>query len=545
MKSFAARTQKISSLFPSTGVLMNTDSVPTKGRIARALDWLERVGNKLPDPVLLFVFGLLGVWVLSALLAQVQFSEIDPSSITKDNPNGSPLRVNNLLTGTALASFLSNIVKMFTGFHALGVVLVAMLGVGVADRAGMVNAVIKKLLAVTAKSLLTPMLLFVALISHTAADAGYVLVIPLGAAVFAAAGRHPLAGLAAAFAGVSGGFSANFLVSGLDPMLAGLTQVGVNMVDKTHTVNPLCNLFFTMSSGLLIIGLGWFLTDKVIEPRLKHMPIDGEFNGDLSKGQMTKAESRGLVMALGAMLLGVLVLFVWAWPADSALRAPNGSLTSVSPPAPLMGAIVPLIFLLFLIPGVVFGYFAGTFKGHRDVIKAMSSTMSDMGYYLVMAFFVALFIDAFGKSNIGVLVALKGANALRDTGASAPVTIVGVIFLTATVNLLIGSASAKWSLLAPVFVPMLMMLGISPELTQAAYRVGDSSTNIITPMMPYFPLIVTFAQRHCKSAGLGTIISLMLPYSALFLLGWTVFLLLYWQLGIPLGIQAGFEWPPK
>lgn len=506
----------------------------------RALDTLERVGNKLPDPAVLFVIGLLAVWVLSKLLAPIQFAELNPK-------DGTPIRVADQLTGPALAAFLSNMVTTFTGFHPLGVVLVALLGVGVAEAAGFINACIKSMLAITPRALLTPMLILVGLVSHTAADAGYVLVIPMGGVLFYAAGRHPLAGISAAFAGVSGGFSANFMVSGIDPLLAGLTQVGVDVLDKSYKVNPLCNWWFTSASCVVIVLLGWYLTDRVIEPRLAATPVDGDPSDMPKREETTPAERRGMRAGLAAMAAGAGLLALWALPGDSAMRAPPtvegqpGSLTAFA--APLMKSIVPLIFFLFLIPGLVHGYVSGTFKSHRDVIKGMSHAMGTMAYYLVMVFFAALFIAAFNQSNIGALLAIKGANALKASGAPDVVTIVGIILLTTSVNLLVGSASAKWALLAPIFVPMLMQLGISPEMTQAAYRVGDSCTNIITPMMPYFPLVVVFCQRYVKGTGIGTLTSLMLPYSLTFLVCWTIFLLVYWKLGIPLGIAAPYVYP--
>jgi aminobenzoyl-glutamate transport protein len=239
--------------------------------------------------------------------------------------------------------------------------------------------------------------------------------------------------------------------------------------------------------------------------------------------------------------VGLLLLALAAWPEGSPLRAPGGAISAFD--APLMRAIVPLIFLLFLVPGIVYGVVAGTVRTHRDVIEGMSRAMSTMGYYLVLTFFAALFTDAFRQSNLGALVALEGASALRALAVPPRITIVGIILLTAVVNLLVGSASAKWALLAPIFVPMLMQLGISPELTQAAYRVGDSTTNIVTPLMPYFPLIVVFCQRYVRGTGIGTLLSLMLPYSVVLLLGWTAFLLAYWALGLPLGIQGPYTYP--
>jgi len=245
--------------------------------------------------------------------------------------------------------------------------------------------------------------------------------------------------------------------------------------------------------------------------------------------------------ATGVMVVGLALLWIASAPQDSPLRAPNGEITSFS--APLMQSIVPLIFLLFLIPGTVYGYAAGTFKRSKDVIDAMTKAMHQMSYYIVMAFFCALFIAAFGTSNLGALLAVKGANFLRELALPAGFTIVGIIFLTGFVNLAVGSASAKWALLAPIFVPMLMQLGISAELTQAAYRVGDSTTNIITPLMPYFPLVVVYCQRYVKGLGIGTLVSIMLPYSIFFIVLWSAFLLVYWGLGIPLGLQAPYTYP--
>lgn len=515
------------------------DATGTSEKIGRTpvewlLDRIERVGNALPDPAVLFVIALIMVWVASAWLSGVTFAEINPT--TKE-----PVRIENLLTGPSIAAFLANMVKSFTDFPPLGVVLVAMLGVGVAEASGLVHVGLKELLRFTPEILLTPMLLLVAVISHTAADAGYLLVIPIGGVMFHAAGRHPLAGIACAFAGVSGGFSANFIPSGIDPLLAGLTESGVLVVDPDRKVNALCNLYFTAASSMLVILVGWYLTDRIVEPRLRNTPFSNDEASDDSVGEVTTRERVGLISAIAVALVGAIALILWCLPMDSPMRA-EGSLTSVKPPAPLMGSIVPLIFLFFFFPGIVHGYVSGRFKSHRDVIGGMKKAMESMGYYLVLVFFAALFINAFSRSNLGLLLALKGAALLESMKASDAMTIIGLIFITAFVNLFVGSASAKWALLAPIFVPMLMLRGVSPELTQAAYRVGDSSTNIITPMMPYFPLVVVFCQRYVKHAGVGTLGSLMLPYSITFLILWTVFLLGYWMLGIPLGIDASYTY---
>jgi aminobenzoyl-glutamate transport protein len=528
---------------------MDTPKAPASGSrsfLDKALGAIERIGNKLPDPALLFVFVLLATWAVSALLSGREFQIVDPDTkelVTLLDPRSKlPLVVQNQLEPKAMVAFLSGMVSTFMNFAPLGVVLVALLGVGVAEHTGLINAGLKKMLAVTPAMLLTPMVILVAIVSHSAVDAGYVLVIPLAAVIYHAAGRHPLAGIAASFAGVSGGFSANPIPSSIDPLLQGFTQAAAKIIDPARDVNPLCNWYFTGASTLLIMLIGWYITDKVIEPRLRSLPVDGE-GAEMPKMEGLRAEeSRGLIAAALAMLVGV-ALLVWAcWPQTSPLRDPNTQeLGSMN--APLMKIIVPLIFVLFLFPGVVYGMVAGTVKSHRDVIKGMSKSMSGMGYYLVMAFFCSLFLDAFGKSNLGALLALKGASFLRELGMPSQLTVVGIIGLTASVNMLIGSASAKWGLLSPIFVPMLMQLGLAPELTQAAYRVGDSCTNIVTPLMPYFPLVVVFCTRYVKNTGIGTLISIMLPYSLSFLTLWTLFLLGFWALGIPLGQNGYYVYP--
>ena len=505
------------------------------GFVSRLLGKIETIGNKLPDPAMLFLISLFIVWGLSALLAPVEFADLDPRT-------GEPLDVQNLLTGSALAAFLSNMVTIFTSFAPLGVVLVAMLGVGVADAAGYFNTSIKLLLGKTSTALLTPVVVLVGLISHSAVDAGYVLVIPLGGIIFYAAGRHPLAGIAAAFAGVSGGFSANPVPSALDPLLQGFTQPAAQLIDPSILINPLNNYFFTAISSLLIIALGWFITDRVIEPRLNATtPVDSDAEEAPDMGTITPRERKAFWWATGVLVLGLGILTLTLLPEDSAFRDETGSLNSFS--APIMQSIVPLIFLLFLIPGVVYGFVAGVFEDSKGVVDAMSKAMQGMGYYIVMAFFCALFVHAFGASNIGALLAVKGANLLQALALPGSVTVVGIIFLTAFVNLFVGSASAKWALLAPIFVPVLMQVGISPDLTQAAYRVGDSSSNIITPLMPYFPLVVVYCQRYVKETGIGTLTSLMIPYSIAFLVAWSAFLILYWVIGIPLGLSASYVYP--
>ncbi|NNC77950.1 MAG: AbgT family transporter, partial [Woeseiaceae bacterium] len=376
------------------------NAAPTTGFLAT----VERVGNKLPDPAMLFV-GLLGiVWILSWLLSYISFDVIDPRS-------GEAIVVINQLSGTSITAFLTGLVTNFVTFGPVGTVLVAMLGIGVAEHSGFITTGIRALLNVTAKWLLTPMVILVGIVSHSAVDAGYVLVIPLGGVIFYAAGRHPLAGIAAAFAGVSGGFSANFVPSSLDPLLQGLTQGGAQLLDPSIEVNTLNNYFFTTASSVLIVSLGWWITDRIVEPRIASVPIDGDAEDLPEMHDLRDNERKGLTWSLIAMFVGILLLglsigFDWLpW------RDAEGRLASFS--APLMRSIVALIFILFLLPGIVFGYVSGSFKSSKDMIEGMTHAMHSMAYYLVIMFFIAQFVYAFGASNLGTLLALEGAEVLK------------------------------------------------------------------------------------------------------------------------------------
>ncbi len=501
----------------------------------RMLDTVEKVGNKLPDPAVMFFGLLIIVWVASFLLSGVQFDAVHPLT-------GEQVGVTNLLAGDQMAHFLANMVNTFMGFAPLGVVLVAMLGVGVAERSGFINVAIKLMLNVTPKALLTPVLILVAIVSHTAVDAGYVLVIPLGGVIFYAAGRHPLAGIAAAFAGVSGGFSANFVPSAIDPLIQGFTQSAAQILDPSIQLNTLNNYFFTSVSSIIVVLVGWYLTDRVIEPRLiANSKVDGDQEGMPVLDDVTSRDRKAFYAGVLTMVAGLGVLLWASLLENTPLADATGELASFS--APLMQMIVPLIFLLFVLPGIVHGYISGNFTNSQDVIGAMTKSMEGMSYYVVMAFFCALFIKAFGDSNLGTLLSIKGAGFLSSLELSGGVTMVGIILLVAFINLFIGSASAKWALIAPIFVPMLMQLGYSPDLTQAAYRVGDSVSNIITPLLPYFPLIVLYCQRYVKNTGIGSLAAMMLPFSLTLLVVWSAFLIIFWTLGIPLGFQASYAYP--
>lgn len=499
--------------------------------IDRALGVIERVGNRLPDTVFLFLLALLLTWGCSWLLASVKFELIDPRT-------SAPLVIHNQLEVGSLTTFLTRMVEVFTGFPPLGLVLVALLGVGVAEKTGLIGALLRAVLSFTPGVLVAPMVILAGLLSHTAADAGYVLVIPMGAAIYRAAGRHPLAGVAAAFAGVGAGFAANLIPSSIDPLLQGFTQSAARIVDPAYEVNPLCNWTFLAVSSVWITLVGWFIGTRFVESRVAKVVVDPDSDAVGVGGALSVMEKRGLVVAIASGLAGTLALAWWASLPESSLRGIKGGLTESG--APLMKAIVPLIFLATFVPGVVYGYVSGSARNHREIIKGMSQAMSSMGYYLVMAFFAAQFLDAFARSNLGALIALQGASVLRAMDLPPQVTVLAAIALASTINLLIASSSAKWALLSGIMVPMMMQVGIAPELTQAAYRIGDSCTNALTPMNYYFPLVVVVAQKYVRSAGIGTLVSLMLPYSLAFLVAWSALLLAFWGLDIPLGIASRY-----
>ena len=530
----------------------------SKGLINKFLNGIEWVGNKLPAPALLFFYSMLLIMVISWPLSYMDFS------FTLTNSSGESVvqteKVYNLLSGEKLLYFLTDFVRIFVTFAPLGVVVVGMLGIGIAERTGYVNVALQKLLNITPKKLLTPMVLFVAMLSHFAADAGYIVVIPIGGILFYAAGRHPVAGIAAAFAGVSAGFSANMIPATNDILLQGITQSAARIVDPEYTVNVLSNWAFGSASVFFLMAVGWFVTDKIVEPRLQRVKIDDDAQIEGSHGTDTDAsgqvvrqaagehkavtakESRAFWISSFVMMAVLAVFVVWAYPTDSLLRH-EGSLTSAG--APLMKSIVAIIFITFIIPGIVYGFLVGYYKKADDIITSLTENMRDMSSFLIMMFFCAFFIEAFSQSGLGRLIALAGAETLQGLNVGPKTTVVLAILFIASINLFIGSASAKWVLLSPILVPMLMHLGIAPELTQAAYRVGDSTTNIISPLMTYFALVVVYCQRYVKSTGIGTLISIMIPYTIAFLISWIIFLLIWWGLGLPLGIEGHYYYTPS
>ena len=516
-------------------------------RMQRFLKGVEWLGNLLPHPVILFVWMSVFLLVLSALLSYLGVSVIDPRPVgAKGRSEDGIIQVVNLLNGEGLARIVENLVTNFTGFVPLGTVLVALLGVGIAERSGMISAALRGLVLNAPRKMVTFTVVFAGIMSNTAAELGYVVLIPLAAVIFHSLGRHPLAGLAAAFAGVSGGYSANLLLGTVDPLLSGITQEAARIIDPAYTVGAEANWYFMVASTFLISGLGYFVTEKIVEPSL------GEYNPheaddptvlDTKIESVTALEKKGLIWAGLSMLVFCLLLAWTIVPADGILRNAETGLISGSP---FLHGIVVFIFVFFAIPGYLYGKITGSLKNNQDVVDAMSHAMSSLSIYIVLVFFAAQFTAFFNWSNLGSVMAVSGATFLNDIGLTGPLLLIGFILICGVVNLMLGSASAQWAVTAPIFVPMLMLTGYAPEMIQAAYRIGDSTTNIITPMMSYFGLIMAVALRYKKGTGVGTLMAMMLPYSIIFLIGWvTLFCIWVFVLGLPVGPGSETFYPAR
>jgi aminobenzoyl-glutamate transport protein len=503
-------------------------------RINRFLLVVERLGNLLPHPVTLFFLLAVGVLLLSGLLSWLEVGVPDPRS-----PDAR-IEVISLLSPYGLRMIMENMVDNFSSFVPLGTVLVTMLGVGVAEASGLLSTAIRSLVLFAPKRLLTFAVVLAGVLSNTAAEMGYVVLVPMAGFLFLAVNRHPIAGMAAAFAGVSGGYSANLLIGTIDPLLAGITQEAARFLDPDYVVHPAVNWYFMGASTFLVAGIGTWVTHRLVEPTLGR--YDGNF-ADLGSAQaedylkpLTSAEKQGLFGALVAILVLVGITASTILPAGGILRNPE---TGDILRSPFMSGMVVLLLLFFLIPSIVYGRITGSIRHDRDVIEGMSGAMAKLSLYIVLVFFAAQFVAFFRWTNLGEILAVTGANFLIYIGLDNPLIFLPFILMCGFVNLMLGSASAQWAVTAPIFVPMLMTLGFSPEVIQAAYRIGDSTTNIITPMMSYFALILAFASRFDRRIGIGTIISTMLPYSVCLLVGWILFFYLWvFILGLPVGPGA-------
>jgi aminobenzoyl-glutamate transport protein len=504
---------------------MQTSSERKRTITDRFLGVIERAGNALPHPSTLFFLAALAVVIFSGIVAAFDLAVKHPGT-------GEEVAVVSLLTLEGFHRILRSLVTNFTSFAPLGTVLVAMLGIAVAEGSGLIGAALKLVVLSAPRKLLTFAIVFAGVMSNTGGEVGYVLLLPLSAMIFLAVGRHPIGGLAAAFAGVSGGYSANLRLGTIDPLLAGLSQEAARLVSPNYLVNPACNWYFMASSTFLIAAVGTLVTEKIVIPRL------GDYEGSETAGAiegLTPLEKRGLKWALVATLLFVGFLLAGTVPSRGFLRDPEtGGLLH----SPFMSGIVSLIFFAGVLLGLAYGLAARTIRSDSDVMKSMGKSMETLGSYLVLVFFAAQFVAFFNWTNLGLIVAVKGAAVLQASGLGPLPLMMSFVILSAIINLAMGSASAKWAIMAPVFIPMFMLLGYSPEFTQVAYRIGDSVTNIISPMMSYFALIVAFIQRYDPRGGMGTLVATMLPYSVAFLIVWSIMLAIWMAFGLPLGPGA-------
>lgn len=500
-----------------------------RGLFNKFLDFVEVSGNKLPHPVTLFFIFAVSIIFISGIAEKIGLSVTYTGlNRAKNVIEEMTVSTKSLMNAEGIRYIFNSMVKNFTGFAPLGTVLVALIGVGVCEGTGLMSAFLRKIVLATPKSAISAMVVFAGVMSNVASDAGYVVLTPLGAVIFLSFGRHPLAGLAAAFAGVSGGFSANLLVGTIDPLLAGISTEAAKLLHPTYNVTATGNWYFMAVSTFLITILGSLVVDKIVEPRLG--TYNGEYKGDMN--ELTPLEKKGLKFAGIAILAFIGVMLYLTLPADAILKT-KGTLNAWT-----SDGLVPTMMFAFLIPGIAFGLGAKTIKNDKDIAGLIGKSLGTMGGYLALAFAASQFIAYFSYTNLGTIMAVKGADFLKSLGFTGFPLIIAFIIITGFINLFMGSASAKWAIMAPIFVPMLMQVGYSPEFTQIAYRIGDSTTNIISPLMSYFAVTVAFAQKYDKNTGLGTLISTMIPFSLIFMIGWIILLFVWYLFGLPIGPGA-------
>ena len=556
------------------------------------LGWIEKVGNRLPDPATLFLIGTILVMIASAVAVKsgwvVHERLPDHSAALGQTAAGSQVAVKwietgdtfeakNILTRDGLFWAISSMVENFINFAPLGIVLVGMLGIGIAERTGFIGSALKAMLMVVPQKLLTPAMVFLGIMSSMTSDAGYIILPPLAAALYKAVGRAPLAGLAAVFAGVAAGFNANLVITSLDPMLSDLATMGAQVIDPNYEVNPACNLWFMIASTIVMTGVGWFVADVIVEKRLANKsaeeggpsPVDVS---DLESQRLTLEDKRALKIAgiVFAIALTTVIAMVnipgsplYTYELESPIKL--GKMVTVEVVEVVAGdplpagaiekdgqvfvqsknifprwvkAIVPLVLIVFIIPGIVYGVLQKKIHSDRDVAKLLTDSMAGMAPIIVMAFFAGQFVEHFKYSGLDKMLAMTGGQALGRAALPTSLLIVAFILMTMCFNMFVGSMSAKYTIFAPIFIPMFMMVNISPELTQCAYRIGDSVTNCITPLNPYMVILLAFMKNIAPKGGMGTLISTMLPFTIIFSIVWTIMLLVWFWLGIPLGLDG-------
>lgn len=496
-----------------------------KKALNRFITIVEKGGNALPHPAALFGIFAIITLVVSAIGHWLGWQGANPAT-------GETIRVINLLSVEGLHRILLEMVDNYTGFAPLGIVMVALLGIGISESSGLIKTAINALLLKAPGKWVTFIVVFAGIMSNAASDLGYLLIIPMAGVIFHSLGRHPVAGMSAAFAGVSGGFSANLIIGTIDPLLAGLSTEAARIIDPEYYVMPTSNYYFMAVSTFVVTIAGTWVTHAWVEPHL------GKYSGNVVSepvNPISPVEKKGLRWVLVVFLGWMAIFAAGLIPDHGFLRGADNSVLH----SPLLKGFIAVLFIVAASCGIVFGYITKTFQKHEDVIDGMSSSFKSLVSFLVLVFFAAQFVAWFKWSNLGLILAIKGADFLQTTDIGLiPLVILFVVF-SGIINLFMGSASAKWAIMGPVFIPMFMLLGYSPELSQAVFRIGDSITNVISPMMSFFALIIVYYQKYDAKAGLGTLIATMLPYSVMFFIAWTILLIGWILAGLPLGPDAG------
>jgi aminobenzoyl-glutamate transport protein len=533
----------------------------------RLLAGVERAGNKVPHPALLFLGLCIGTIVLSQLLAwggvSATYEVVKPppqeaeildyggslpgETLPSEPPDASEydvvtetVKIESLLSADGIRYLFTSFIPNFMGFTAMGIILVVMIGVGVAERSGLIGALIRKLVAASSEGSLTYIIVFLGILSSIVSDAGYLVLIPLGAAAFASVGRHPLAGMAAAFAGVAGGFGVNFLITPTDAVLTEITNESIALVDPSVSIDLTANLWFGIGSTILLTVVLGLVTRRVVERRLgaydsTHAPDpSGEIQAADDGPEIdAEAEKRGLRMSLWYFLGAVALIVLLTAPPGAPLRDPEtGSIIGTSP---FMNSLIVIIAILFFAAGRGYGRGAGTINSATETVQAIEKSWGGLAGLLLLFLLIAQFIAYFNYSNMPQVAAVKLGDIIENVNIPAGWLLLIAVIITAMVGIIIPQAIAKWALLAPIFIPLFFRIGIEPEAVLAGYRVGDSMVNIVTPIMAYFPLIVVFAHRYDKRAGIGTVIALMLPFFVAIAITWTIFYMGWYMLGIPWG----------
>lgn len=516
---------------------MEKTNVKRKSFVLRCLDGIEVVGNRLPPPMMIFIFLAAAIIVISGIGTALGWSATGEVYNTKSMQiEETTINIVNLFSVSGLRYMLSNVINNFMGYKSLGMMLTIMFGIGIAEYSGWLNGLIRKAVQITPYKLVTPMVVFIGAMSNLAENAGYVLFVPLAAMIFKACKKHPLAGIAAGFAGVSGGFAANLMISSGDAVLSGFSDMAAKIMDPNYNVVASCNYFFMATSVFLIVIMGTFVTEKIIIPRLGEYKENGDGTLIEESAEMSAKDEKALKIANFVFLGIILFIAVSCIPQNSWLRNPEtGSLIDGSL---LLDAIVPLFTILFFVPGLVYGRISGKFKNSRDLFNGFSNSMRTLSGFICVAFAASQFINYFNYTNLGRILSINGANVLQELNIGPIPLMLVFILVSGFMNLFMTSASAKYAIFAPVFVPMFMTLGISPELTQVAYRIGDSCTNIIAPVLSSLPIILQAMKRYDKDSGFGTLVSCMLPYTVVFMVSWSVMLVIWMLLKLPLGPGA-------